>query len=163
MDQRRRGGGESRGDGRKVVARNKKALHEYHVLDTWEAGLALTGPEVKSVRAGKVSLAEAFARIEGGEAWLYGMHISPYDPASRWNTDPTRPRKLLLHRREIRRLVGAVGEKGYTLIPLDLYFRRGYAKVTLALARGKKLHDRREDLKRRAAEREIERAVKRAP
>ena len=163
MDQRRTGRGDSRGDGRKVVARNKKALHEYQVLDTWEAGLALTGPEVKSVRAGKVSLAEAFARIEGGEAWLYGMHISPYDPASRWNTDPTRPRKLLLHRREIRRLVGAVGEKGYTLIPLDLYFRRGYAKVTLALARGKKLHDRREDLKRRAAEREIERAVKRAP
>ncbi len=89
------------------------------------------------------------------------MHISPYDPASRWNADPTRPRKLLLHRREIRRLIGALGEKGYTLIPLDLYFRRGYAKVTLALARGKKLHDRREDLKRRDAEREIERAVKR--
>jgi len=139
----------------------KNALHEYHVLETWEAGLVLTGPEVKSIRAGKVSLAEAFARVEGGEVWLYGMHISPYDPASRWNADPTRPRKLLLHRREIRRLVGALGEKGYTLVPLDLYFRRGYAKVTLALARGKKLHDRREDLKRRAAQREIERAIKR--
>jgi len=161
MEKNRPKASQPQADGRKVVARNKKALHEYHVLETWEAGLSLTGPEVKSVRAGKVSLAEAFARVEGGEVWLYGMHISPYDPASRWNTDPTRPRKLLLHRREIRRLVGALGEKGYTLVPLDLYFRRGYAKVTLALARGKKLHDRREDLKKRAAQREIERAIKR--
>src|SRR5690606_14918100 len=147
-------------DGKKVIARNKKALHEYHVIDTWEAGIVLTGPEVKSVRQGKVSLSEAFGRIENGEVWLYGLHISPYDPASRWNADPTRPRKLLLHRREIQRLIGAVKEKGLTLVPLDLYFRRGYAKVTLALARGKKLHDRREDLKRRAAERDIERALR---
>lgn len=151
----------SRPDGRKVVARNRKALHEYHILDTWEAGLVLTGPEVKSVRAGKVSLNEAFARVENGEVWLYNLHISPYDPASRWNLDPLRPRKLLLHRGEIRRLIGAVQAAGLTLVPLDLYFRRGYAKTTLALARGKKLHDRRETLKRRAAEREIERALKR--
>lgn len=147
-------------DGRKVVARNKKALHEYEILDTWEAGLVLTGPEVKSVRAGRVNLAGAFARVENGEVWVYDMHISPYDPASYWNVDPLRPRKLLLHAREIRRLIGAVQEKGLTLVPLDLYFRRGYAKVTLALARGRKLHDKREAIKRRTAEREIERAAK---
>ena len=147
-------------DGKKIVARNKKALHEYEILDTWEAGLVLVGPEVKSVRAGKVSLSGAFGRVEDGEVWLYDMHISPYDPASRWNVDPLRRRKLLLKDREIRRLIGAVREKGLTLVPLDLYFRRGYAKVTLALARGKRLHDKRETLKRRAAEREVERAVK---
>lgn len=143
--------------GRKVIARNKKALRDYHILDTWEAGLALTGPEVKSLRDGNVSIAEGFARIDGSEAWLHGVHISPYDPASRWNEDPVRPRKLLLHRREIRRLIGATQEKGLTLVPLDIYFRRGYAKITLALTRGKKLHDKREDLKRKAAQREVER------
>lgn len=147
-------------DGRKVIARNKKALHEYEVLDRWEAGLVLNGPEVKSIRAGRVSLGESFARVEDGEVWLYGMHVSPYDPASRWNHEPTRRRKLLLKSGEIRKLVGSVQEKGRTLVPLDLYFRRGYAKVTLALARGKKLHDHRETLKRRATEREIERELK---
>ncbi|HWV57056.1 MAG TPA: SsrA-binding protein SmpB [Longimicrobiales bacterium] len=146
-----------RSEGRKVVARNRKALHEYHVLDTFEAGIVLTGPEVKSVRDGRVSLAESFARVENGEVWLHGVHISPYDPASRWNVDPTRPRKLLLHRHEIRRLIGAVGEKGLTLVPLDMYFRRGLAKVTLAVARGKKMHDKREALKERAVRRELER------
>lgn len=146
--------------GRKIVARNKKALHEYEVLDTWEAGIVLTGPEVKSLRAGRANLAGAFGRVEDGEVWLHEMHISPYDPATRWNVDPLRPRKLLLHAREIRRLIGAVQEKGLTLVPLDLYFRRGRAKVTLALARGKKLHDKREAIKRRTAEREIERASK---
>lgn len=146
--------------GRKVIARNKKARHEYEILDTWEAGLVLTGPEVKSVRDGKVSLAEAFARVDGGEVWIYGMHVSPYDPASRWNDDPVRPRKLLLNRSEIRRLIGATQEQGLTLIPLDLYFRRGYAKVTLAMARGKKLHDKRETLRRRASEREMQRELK---
>lgn len=147
-------------DAKKIVARNRKALHEYEIIDTWEAGLVLTGPEVKSVRAGKVSLAEAFARVENGEVWIYGMHISPYDPASRWNADPVRTRKLLLKSREIRKLIGATREKGLTLVPLDLYFRRGYARVTLALARGKKLHDKREALKERAASREIERAAR---
>lgn len=147
-------------DGRKVIARNKKALHEYEIVDTWEAGVVLAGPEVKSIRAGKVSLAGAFARIDRGEVWLHDMHVSPYDPASRWNVDPLRPRKLLLHAREIRRLIGAVQEKGYTLVPLDLYFRRGNAKVTLALARGRKLHDKREALRRRDAAREIERAAR---
>lgn len=148
-------------DGKKTVARNRKALHEYEILDTWEAGLVLKGPEVKSLREGKVSLAGSFARVDGGEAWLYDMHITPYDPASRWNQDPLRPRKLLLSRGEIRRLIGSVQEKGLALIPLDVYFRRGYAKVTLALGRGKKLHDKRETLKRKTAEREMERETRR--
>lgn len=147
-------------DARKVIARNKKARHEYQVLESFEAGIVLTGPEVKSIRAGRASLAEAFGRVEGSEVWLHDMHISPYDPAHRWNAEPTRPRKLLLRRRQIRRLVAATQEKGLTLVPLDLYLTHGLVKLTLALARGKKLHDRREDLKRRAAEREVERAVR---
>lgn len=144
---------------RKILARNKKALHEYHVVDSWEAGIVLTGPEVKSIRAGKASLAEAFARIDRGEVWLYDMHVSPYDPASLWNTDPVRPRKLLLHAREIRKLIGATKEKGLTLVPLELYTAHGLIKVQIALVRGKKLHDKREDLKRKDAEREMRRAM----
>ena len=120
----------------------------------------LTGPEVKSIRDGKASLAEAFARVDAGEVWLHDMHVSPYDPASLWNTDPVRPRKLLLKNKEIRRLIGATKEKGLTLVPLDLYISRGYVKVSLALARGKKLYDKREDIKRKDAKREIERVVK---
>lgn len=151
---------DGRADGRKVVVRNKKARHEYAILETFEAGLVLKGPEVKSIREGKVSLAEAFARVDNGEAWLYGMHVTPYDPASRWNADPVRPRKLLLRGGEIRKLIGAVQEKGLALVPLELYFRRGYAKIELALGRGKKLHDKRETLKRRAHQREMEREVR---
>ncbi|MGQ0560651.1 MAG: SsrA-binding protein SmpB [Gemmatimonadota bacterium] len=147
-------------DSKQVVARNKKARHDYHIVETLEAGIVLSGPEVKSIRAGKASLAESFARVEGGEVWLHDMHVSPYDPASRWNPDPVRPRKLLLRAREIRRLIGASREKGLTLVPLDLYLSRGYVKVTLALARGKKLFDKRATLKRKVAEREIEKAVK---
>jgi SsrA-binding protein len=147
-------------DGRKVIARNKKALHEYHVLETYEAGIVLAGPEVKSIRAGQVSLAEAFARIDGGEAWLYGMHVTPYAAASIWNGDPARSRKLLLQRREIRKLIGGTQEKGLTLVPLDIYLRGGLVKITLALGRGKKLYDKREDMKRRDTQREIERAVR---
>lgn len=147
---------------RKTLARNRKALHEYHVVETFEAGLVLAGPEVKSIRDGKASLTEAFARVDGGEAWLYGMHITPYDAANRWNLDATRPRKLLLKRREIRRLIGATQEKGLTLVPLDLHAHRGYIKVSLALARGKKLHDKRETAKTRDAEREMRRAVREA-
>jgi SsrA-binding protein len=150
----------AQGEGKKTVARNKKALHEYHVTEQLEAGIVLTGPEVKSIRAGKASLAESFARVDSGEVWLYDMHISPYDPASRWNADPTRPRKLLLKAKEIRRLIGATKEKGLTLVPLDLYISKGYVKVSLALARGKKLYDKREDIKRKDAKREIERVVK---
>ena len=150
----------SKPDSRKVIARNKKALHDYHVVEALEAGIVLTGPEVKSIRGGKVSLAESYGRIDAGEVWLFDMHVSPYDPASRWNTDPTRPRKLLLRNKEIRKLIGASKEKGLTLVPLDLYISGGYLKVTLALARGKKLFDKRETLKRKVAEREIEKAVK---
>ena len=149
-----------KGEGKKTVARNKKALHEYHVIEQLEAGIVLTGPEVKSIRDGKASLAEAFARVDGGEVWLHDMHVSPYDPASLWNTDPVRPRKLLLKNKEIRRLIGATKEKGLTLVPLDLYISRGYVKVSLALVRGKMLYDKREDIKRKDAKREIERVVK---
>jgi len=147
-------------EGRQVIATNRKARHEYHILDSWEAGLVLTGPEVKSLREGKVSFKDSFARVEGGEVWLHSLHIAPYDPASRWNRDPERPRKLLLHRSEIRKLIGKVEEKGLTLVPLDLYFRRGMAKTTLALCRGKQLHDKRETLRQRTQEREARRAVR---
>jgi SsrA-binding protein len=129
------------------------------VLETLEAGLVLRGPEVKSIRAGKVSFQDSFARVERGEAWLHSLHISPYEQANRFNEDPVRPRKLLLHRHEIRRLVGKVEEKGLTLVPLEIFFSRGYAKVTLALARGRKLHDKREELKRRDQDREARRAM----
>jgi len=147
-------------DSRKILARNRKALHEYHVEDTWEAGIVLLGPEVKSARDGRLNLAGAFATVDGGEVWLHDMHISPYDPASQFNADPLRRRKLLLNRREIRRLIGATQQKGYTLVPLDVYLRDGRIKLTLALGRGKKLYDKRETLKRKAAERDVERAVK---
>lgn len=142
-----------------MVARNPKARHDYHILDTWEAGLVLTGTEIKSVRAGKVSLKEAFGVVRRGEVWLEGMNITPYESAGYVNHEPTRSRKLLLHRQEIRRLIGAVEQKGLTLVPLDLHFTRGRAKVTIALARGKKLHDKRETLKRRMQEREAARAM----
>jgi SsrA-binding protein len=148
--------------GKRIVATNRKARHEYTILDTWEAGIALAGPEVKSLREGKVSFKDSFARIERGEVWLHSLHISPYDPAGRWNQDPERPRKLLLHAHEIRRLIGKVEEKGLTLIPLELYFRGGRLKVTLALARGKQLHDKRETLRQRTQEREARRAMGRS-
>jgi len=147
-------------DGRKIFARNKKALHDYHVVEAMEAGVVLTGPEVKSIRDGRASLAESYARVEGGEVFLHDMHVSPYGPASLWNSDPVRPRKLLLHAKQIRKLIGAAKEKGLTLVPLDLYLSKGYVKVTLALVRGKKMYDKREELKRKVAEREIDRAVK---
>jgi len=142
-----------------VVARNPRARHDYHIMETWEAGLVLSGTEIKSVRAGKVSLAEAFGVVRRGEVWLEGMTISPYESGGYVNHEPRRGRKLLLHVREIRRLIGAVEQKGLTLVPLDLHFTRGRAKVTLALGRGKKLHDKREDLKRRIADREAARAM----
>ena len=144
-----------------VVARNPKARHDYHILETWEAGLVLTGSEIKSIRDGKVSLKEAYGMVHSGEVWLEAMHVTPYGQAGYANHDPVRRRKLLLHRREIGRLIGAVEQQGLTLVPLDLHFSDGRAKVTLALARGKKLHDRREDLRRRDAEREMARALSR--
>ncbi|MDX2194723.1 MAG: SsrA-binding protein SmpB [Gemmatimonadales bacterium] len=146
---------------RHSVARNPRASHDYHLLETFEAGVVLTGPEVKSLRAGRASIKEAYARLRQGEVWLDGMNITPYEQANRWNTDPVRTRKLLLHRKEIERLIGAVERDGCTLVPLELYFARGRAKVALALAKGKKQHDRREDIKKRIADREAARAVAR--
>ena len=142
-----------------MVARNRKARHEFEVLETFEAGLVLKGPEVKSLREGKASFQDSFARVERGEVWLHSLHVSPYEKANRFNVDPLRVRKLLLNRHEIRRLTGKVEEKGLTLVPLEIYFTRGHAKVQLGLARGKKLHDKREALKRKQADREARRAV----
>ena len=146
--------------GDRIVAQNRKARHEYHVLQTWEAGLVLQGTEVKSLRAGKANLADAFATLSGGELWLYSLHVSPYEQGNRFNHDPLRPRKLLMHRSELRRLVGQVEQKGLTLVPLDVHFTGGIAKVNLALVRGKKLHDKRETLRERAVERDMERGFK---
>ena len=147
-------------DGRQTVARNPKATHDYHVLETWEAGIVLTGTEVKSLRNGKASIKEAFGLLRNGEVWLEGMHITPYEQGNRWNPEPVRSRKLLMHRREIERLIGGVEQKGFTLVPLELYFNKGRAKIALALGKGKKTHDRREDIKRRIADREMARALK---
>ena len=144
---------------RKVVARNRKARHEFEILDTYEAGLELRGPEVKSLRAGEVSFQDAFARVSAGEVWLHNLHISPYEAANRFNVDPVRARRLLLNRQEIRQIAVKTEEKGLTLVPLEIYFSRGYAKVQLAVGRGKKLHDKRETLKRRQQDREARRAM----
>ncbi len=143
------------------VARNPRARHDYHLLEDWETGIVLTGTEVKSLRLGKASIKEAFATVRNGEVWLEGMHVTPYEQGNRWNHPAVRSRKLLLHRREIERLIGAVEQKGLTLVPLEVYFKKGRAKVAIALARGKKAHDRREDIKRRIADREVARAIKR--
>src|SRR5688572_29199016 len=141
------------------IARNKRARHDYHILETWEAGLVLTGTEVKSLRDGKASIKEAYARVQRGEVFLDGMNITPYEQGNRYNHDPVRSRKLLLHRREIEKLIGAVEQRGLTLVPLELYFRNGRAKVAIALAKGKKQHDKRETIKRKIQEREVARAV----
>ena len=144
----------------KIVATNRKARHEYEVLDTFEAGIVLQGTEVKSLRQGKANLKDSYATIKNGEVFLLNMHISPYEQGNVYNHDPTRTRKLLLHKSEINRLIGKVEEKGMTLIPLKLYFKRGKAKVELALARGKKLYDRRRDIAKRDAERELRRVYR---
>jgi SsrA-binding protein len=144
----------------KTVAQNRKARHEYSIDETFEAGIALTGTEIKSVRAGKVSLAEAYARIENGEAWLVGANISPWDTGNRYNHEPKRNRKLLIHRDEIVDLLMKTKAKGLTLVPLRMYITgRGRAKLEIALARGKQLHDRRRDIAERDARREVERAI----
>jgi SsrA-binding protein len=144
----------------KVIATNRKARHEYHLEDSYEAGLVLTGSEIKSIRAGRVSLREGFVLFEGGEAWLVDVHIAQYDPASLQNHDPKRRRKLLLHRREIGRLQRGAREKGYTVVPTRLYLKDGWAKVEIALARGKRQYDKRQTIARRDAERQIDRAIK---
>ena len=143
-----------------IVARNKRARHDYHILETWEAGLVLTGTEVKSLRNGKATITDAHAIVSGGELFLLNAHIAPYEQGNQFNHDPLRTRKLLLHRREIRKLIGAVEREGLTLIPLDIHFTRGRAKVTLALAKGKKLYDKRADARRRDDEREMARAAR---
>lgn len=145
----------------RYVVTNRKARHDYHIEETFETGIVLQGTEVKSMRAGKANLRDSFARIEQGEVVLYNMHIAPYDFGNRWNHEPTRPRKLLMRRDEIRRLIGKTREQGLTLVPLSVYFsKRGHAKIELAVARGKKLWDKRADIAQRDAERDISRAVK---
>jgi SsrA-binding protein len=145
----------------RLYAGNRRALHEYQILETLEVGIALTGTEIKSVRAGHVNLRDAYARVERGELWLYNAHISPYEAGNRYNHEPTRKRKLLAHTREIGRLAGKAGEGGNTLVPLRIYDRGGRVKVELALAHGKRSYDKRASLAERDARREIERAVKR--
>lgn len=140
------------------IARNKRARFDYHLLETFEAGVVLSGTEVKSLRSGKASIADAYGIVRNGEVFLLNAHIQPYDKGGYVNHEPTRSRKLLLHRREIRRLIGAVEREGLTLIPLELYFKKGMVKAALALAKGKKLHDKRDTQKQRDAEREMARA-----
>ena len=146
--------------GIKIICENRKARHDYVIEDVLEAGLALKGSEVKSLRAGRANLKDSYADIRDHEVYLVGTHISPYDPASHLNHDPERERKLLLHKKEIGRLVGKVNERGLTLIPLKMYFKRGKAKVEMALAKGKRSYDKRETIKRKEAQREMERAIK---
>ncbi|HWO75601.1 MAG TPA: SsrA-binding protein SmpB [Bacillus sp. (in: firmicutes)] len=144
----------------KVIAQNKKAYHDYFIEETYEVGIVLQGTEIKSIRAGRVNLKDSFARIQNGEVFLYNMHISPYEQGNRYNHDPLRTRKLLLHKKEISKLIGETKEKGYSLVPVKLYIKNGYAKILLGLAKGKKNYDKREDLKRKEAKRDIERAFK---
>jgi len=145
-----------------VSIQNRKAFHEYHVLETYKAGLVLTGTEVKSIRLGKASLNEAHARVDKGELFLYGMHISPYEQGTHYNHQPDRIRKLLLTRREINRLMGKVKESGLTLIPLRVYFERCWVKVDLGLCKGKQLHDKRDAIMQKDAKRQIDRVMKQA-
>ena len=142
----------------RLIAQNRRASHDYFVLETVEAGLVLSGTEVKSLRQGKASLAEAYATVEGHEAWVLQMHIPPYEQGNRWNLDPVRKRKLLMHRSEIDKLRKALEQKGHTLVPLKLYFTKGRAKLLLGIARGKKSHDKREAIAERDARREMDRA-----
>jgi SsrA-binding protein len=144
----------------KIIAQNRKARYNYFIEDELEAGLVLKGTEVKSLRMGKATLKDAYARVKNGEVFVYQMHISPYPFAYYDNHDPLRPRKLLLHRREIKRLIGKVNEKGFTLVPLKIYFSAGKAKITLALAKGKRKYDKREAIRRRDEKRDMERARK---
>lgn len=146
--------------GIKIVATNRKAKHEYFILDIYEAGLVLKGSEIKSIRAGQVSLAQAYVSIEGNQAWLVNSHIAPYDEASRNNHDPLRTRKLLLHRKEIHKLADKVRQKGGTIIPLRIYLKDGKAKIEIALAKGKKHYDKRADIAKRDAQREMDRRYK---
>ena len=150
----------AREQARRLIADNRKARHDYHVLDTFEAGLALLGTEVKAIREGRVNLRDSYARMENGEAWMLNVHISPYSHRGYAAHAEMRQRKLLLHRHEIRKLLGRTAEKGLTLVPLELYFKRGRVKVLLALAKGKQAHDKRETIRRREVDRETRAEVK---
>ena len=145
---------------RKLVANNKKAYHDYFIEEKYEAGLVLHGTEVKSLRMGKCSIKEAFIRIENGEVYVYGMHISPYEKGNIFNKDPLRIKKLLLHKQQIRKLIGRKKEKGYTLVPLQVYFNNGRAKIEIGLAKGKKLYDKRQDIAKKDQKREAEKELK---
>ena len=144
----------------KIITENRKARHDYTIEESFEAGIELKGTEVKSMRAGKANLKDSFAIIENGELYLYGMHISPYEQGNIFNVDPLRPRRLLMHKKEILRLLGKTREQGLTLVPLKAYFKKDKIKIELALAKGKKLYDKREDMAKRSAQRDIERAMK---
>lgn len=147
-------------DSIKLIANNKKAFHDYFIEDKYEAGISLAGTEVKSLRMGKGSVKEAFIRMEKGEIYIYGMHISPYEKGNIFNKDPLRPRKLLLHKHEINKIAGKMAEKGYTVVPLQVYFKGSLVKIEIALARGKKLYDKRQDIARKDQRRESEREFK---
>jgi SsrA-binding protein len=147
-------------DGIKVIAKNRKAHHDYFIEETYEAGIVLTGTEVKSIRLGKVNLKDSYADVKQGEVYLHNMHISPYEKGNIFNSDPTRDRKLLLNRREINKLIGYIQQRGYSLIPLQIYLARGLVKVQLAVAKGKKLYDKRSDVAKRDAQRSMERAFR---
>lgn len=146
---------------KKIIANNKKARHDYFIEEVYEAGMALTGTEIKSIRQGRINLKESYAKVEGGELIVYGMHISPYEQGNRFNVDPLRPRKLLLHRQEIRKLIGYTTQKGLTLVPLNVYINeKGLAKMEIAVARGKKNYDKREDIQKRDQERHMQQELK---
>ena len=147
-------------DEHKTIARNRRARFDYHILETWEAGIVLTGTEVKALRAGKANISDAYAVVNAGEVFLLNLNIPPYEQGNRYNHEPTRTRKLLLHRREIRRMIGAVERQGLTLVALELYFKRGVAKVALALGKGKQLHDKRATERERDDAREMARVVR---
>ena len=144
----------------KLIANNKKAYHDFFILDTYESGISLAGTEVKSLRMGKCSIKEAFVRIEDGEIYIYGMHISPYEKGNIFNKDPLRPRKLLLHRKEIEKLLGKIKEQGNTIVPLKVYFKGSLVKVEIGLAKGKKLYDKRDDIAKKDQKREAQREFK---
>lgn len=158
---KKKGAVSKNGDGRKIIARNRKASHNYELLDRYEAGLVLSGSEIKSIRGNRINIADGFVQTRDGEVWLMGVHITPYEQASRFeNLDPLRPRKLLLHKKEIAKIVSQIRESGMTAIPTQIYLKRGLAKVEIALAKGKRQYDKREAIAKRDAERDVRRAMK---
>lgn len=146
--------------GRKIISTNRKAFHDFHIFDKYEAGIVLCGTEIKSIRKGGVNLKDSFVKIDNGEAWLYNCHISPYEQGNRYNHEAERVRKLLLHKKEILKMLGKIKKEGYAIVPLELFFQNGWAKVEIALAKGKKLHDKRDAIKEKVQKRDIQRAVK---